>query len=124
MKVDYLGILLIALGFACLEVVAFFAIAIVALVAALVWELRQQDPVVELRLLGERNFALANALYFLCLRKTRFALSRLLLARYINKLVGDDPVLVSALCDCLRQYIYPQAIGKSTTHSTAYFRID
>lgn len=81
LKVDYLGILLIALGFACLEVVldrgerldwfesnfivAFFAIAIIALVVAVVWELRQQDPVVELRLLGERNFALSNAFYFL-----------------------------------------------------------
>src|SRR5438105_3442981 len=81
LKVDYLGILLIALGFACLEVVldrgerldwfesnfivAFFAIAIVALVVAVVWELRQQDPVVELRLLRERNFALSNAFYFL-----------------------------------------------------------
>src|SRR5467141_867484 len=81
LKVDYLGILLIALGFACLEVVldrgerldwfesnfivAFFAIAIVALVVAVAWELRQQDPVVELRLLRERNFALANAFYFL-----------------------------------------------------------
>src|SRR6266446_4063602 len=81
LKVDYVGILLIALGFACLEVVldrgerldwfesnfivAFFAIAIVALVVAVVWELRQQDPVVELRLLRERNFALSNAFYFL-----------------------------------------------------------
>jgi DHA2 family multidrug resistance protein len=81
LKVDYLGILLIALGFACLEVVldrgerldwfesnfivAFFAIAIVALVVAAVWELRQPDPVVELRLLRERNFALSNAFYFL-----------------------------------------------------------
>src|SRR5271167_293187 len=81
MKVDYLGILLIAIGFSCLEVVldrgerldwfesdfivGFFAIAIVALVAAVVWELRQQDPVVELRLLRERNFALSNAFYFL-----------------------------------------------------------
>src|SRR6516164_1412245 len=81
LKVDYLGILLIALGFACLEVVldrgerldwfesnfivAFFAIAIVALVVAVVWELHQQDPVVELRLLRERNFALSNAYYFL-----------------------------------------------------------
>src|SRR5207302_896523 len=81
LKVDYLGILLIAIGFACLEVVldrgerldwfesnfivAFFAIAIVALVVAVVWELRQQDPVVELRLLRERNFALSNAFYFL-----------------------------------------------------------
>src|ERR1700739_2603233 len=81
LKVDYLGILLIALGFACLEVVldrgerldwfesnfivAFFAVAIVALVVAVVWELRQQDPVVELGLLRERNFALSNAFYFL-----------------------------------------------------------
>src|ERR1700746_2826452 len=81
LKVDYLGILLIGLGFACLEVVldrgdrldwfesnfivAFFAVAIVALVVAVVWELRQQDPVVELRLLRERNFALSNAFYFL-----------------------------------------------------------
>src|ERR1700731_4372534 len=59
MKVDYLGILLIAIGFSCLEVVldrgerldwfesdfivAFLVIAIVALVVAVIWELRQQD---------------------------------------------------------------------------------
>src|SRR5215468_851701 len=63
LKVDYLGILFVAVGFACLEVVldrgerldwfqsnfivAFFAVAIVALVVAVVWELRQPDPVVE-----------------------------------------------------------------------------
>ena len=81
MKVDYLGILLIAVGFSCLEVVldrgerldwfesnfiaTFFVIAIVALIAAVIWELRQQDPIVELRLLKERNFALSNFFYFL-----------------------------------------------------------
>src|SRR5271165_180140 len=81
MKVDYLGILLIAIGFSFLEVVldrgerldwfesdfiaAFFVIAIVALVAAVIWELRQQDPVVELALLKERNFAISNIFYFL-----------------------------------------------------------
>ncbi len=81
LKIDYLGILLIALGFACLEVVldrgqredwfesnfilSFFAIAIVALVLAVICELRQPDPVVEIRLLKERNFALANSFYFL-----------------------------------------------------------
>ena len=81
MKVDYLGILLIAIGFSCLEVVldrgerldwfesdfivAVFVIAIVALIAAVIWELRQQDPVVELALLKERNFALSNVFYFL-----------------------------------------------------------
>jgi DHA2 family multidrug resistance protein len=81
LKVDYLGILLVAIGFACLEVVldrgqredwlesnfirAFLMIALVALVIAVIWELRHADPVVELRLLAERNFALANCFYFL-----------------------------------------------------------
>ncbi len=81
LRIDYVGILLIALGFAALEVVLdrgqiedwfessfivwFLAIAVVALVLAAVWELRQSDPVVELGLLRERNFALANAFYFL-----------------------------------------------------------
>lgn len=81
LRVDYLGILLIAIGFACLEVVldrgqredwfesgficVFFAIAIFALVAAVTWELRQPDPVIELALLKERNFAISNAFYFL-----------------------------------------------------------
>lgn len=81
LKIDGLGILLIALGFACLEVVldrgqiddwfesefivVFFAIAIVALVVAVIWEWRHPDPVVEIRLLRDRNFALASVFYFL-----------------------------------------------------------
>lgn len=81
LKVDYVGILLVGIGFAFLEVVLdrgerldwfesdfivfFFVIAIAALVAALIWELRHPDPVVELRLLKERNFAIANVFYFL-----------------------------------------------------------
>jgi DHA2 family multidrug resistance protein len=80
-KIDYAGILLVAIGFACLEVVldrgerldwfesnfivAFFVIAIAALVLAIVWELRHPDPVVEIALLKERNFAIANVYYFL-----------------------------------------------------------
>jgi len=81
LKVDYAGILLVAIGFACLEVVldrgerldwfesnfivGFFAIAIAALVFAVIWELRHPDPVVEIGLLKERNFAIANAFYFI-----------------------------------------------------------
>ncbi len=81
LKVDYIGILLIAVGFACLEVVldrgqredwlesgfirTFLFLSMAALIAAFIWELRHPDPVVELRLLGERNFALANVFYFL-----------------------------------------------------------
>src|SRR5215470_10413886 len=81
LKIDGLGIFLVALGFASLEVVldrgqtedwfgsnfivAFFSIAMVALVAAAFWEWNHKDPVVEIRLLGERNFAIANIFYFL-----------------------------------------------------------
>src|ERR1700735_1730623 len=76
LKIDYVGISLIAIGFACLEVVldrgerldwfdsnfivSFFVIAIAALALAIYWELHHSDPVVEIRLLKERNFAIAN----------------------------------------------------------------
>src|SRR6266852_446451 len=81
LKIDGLGIFLVALGFACLEVVldrgqtedwfesnfivSFFSIALVALIAAIFWEWRHPDPVVEIRLLADRNFAIANVYYFL-----------------------------------------------------------
>jgi DHA2 family multidrug resistance protein len=81
LKIDYLGILLVAIAFACIEVVLdrgqredwfessfivqFFAIGAIALVVAIVWELRHPDPVVEITLLKERNFALACIFYFL-----------------------------------------------------------
>ena len=81
LKIDGLGIVLIAIGFACLEVVldrgqiddwfesefisVFFLIAITALIVAVVWEWRHPDPVVEIRLLRDRNFALASIFYFL-----------------------------------------------------------
>src|ERR1700723_2857239 len=81
LKIDGWGIFSVAMAFACLEVVldrgqtedwfesnfiiAFFAIAMVALVFAVIWEWRHPDPVVEIRLLADRNFALANIFYFL-----------------------------------------------------------
>jgi DHA2 family multidrug resistance protein len=80
-KVDYLGVILIAVGFGFLEVVldkgqrddwlesSFICwslfIAVVSLVTAVFWELNQKDPVVDLTLLKDRNFALANVFYFL-----------------------------------------------------------
>ena len=80
-RVDYVGIVLITVGFGCLEVVldkgqeddwfgspfitAFTVISVMALVAAILWELHHQDPVVDLSLLANRNFALACALFFL-----------------------------------------------------------
>jgi DHA2 family multidrug resistance protein len=80
LKIDYFGISLIAIGFGALEIVLdkgqredwleshfiviFLCIAITALVTAVIYEWRHHDPVVEIQLFKERNFALANALYF------------------------------------------------------------
>jgi DHA2 family multidrug resistance protein len=81
LRIDHIGIGLIALGLGCLEVVldrgqrddwfgshsitAFFVVAVTALVLAAWWEWRQRDPVVELRLLRDRNFAIACAMFFI-----------------------------------------------------------
>jgi DHA2 family multidrug resistance protein len=81
LRIDYVGIGLIALGFACLEfmldrgqiddwfgsatITTAFWVAIAALVFAVFWEWRHSDPVVELRLLRERNFAISTVFYFL-----------------------------------------------------------
>ena len=81
LSVDYIGILLTAAGFGCLEVmldkgqredwfesrfIVFFGVlGVGSLIALVVWELRHPDPIVELRLLKERNFALACGFYFL-----------------------------------------------------------
>lgn len=81
LRIDGLGIFLVALGFASLEVVldrgqtldwlesrfivVFLSVALLALIAAAIWEWSHPDPVVEIRLLADRNFAIANAYYFL-----------------------------------------------------------
>jgi DHA2 family multidrug resistance protein len=80
LQIDYIGILLVAIGFGCLEVVLdkgqeddwfgsqficiFATIAALSLIAAVFWELRVKDPVVELSLLKDRNFAIASIFYF------------------------------------------------------------
>ncbi len=76
LKVDYIGFGLVALGLGCLQVVldkgqredwfgsnfiVFFSVVSAAsLVAMVVWELTRRDPIVDLRLLGNRGFAAAN----------------------------------------------------------------
>ena len=80
-QIDYVGILLLAIGFGCLEVVldkgqeddwfgspfitAFTLISAIALVIAVFWELKHKDPVVDLTLFANRNFAIACLLFFL-----------------------------------------------------------
>jgi DHA2 family multidrug resistance protein len=81
LRVDYIGLGLLAAGLGFLQVVldkgqrddwfgSPFIVACtvtfaVALVAAFFWELWTKDPVVDLRLLKDRNFFLANVLMFM-----------------------------------------------------------
>jgi DHA2 family multidrug resistance protein len=80
LRVDGFGIALIGLGSAALEVLLdrgqiddwfgstfiawMFMVAIVCLGSAVFWELRHKDPVIALRMLRSRNFAIANFFYF------------------------------------------------------------
>jgi DHA2 family multidrug resistance protein len=73
-RIDYIGLGLIALGLAALQIVldkgeredwldshfivTFSVICVVCLATAVFWELRQKDPVIKLRMLKDRNFAL------------------------------------------------------------------
>jgi MFS transporter, DHA2 family, multidrug resistance protein len=80
-RVDFLGLGLVALGVGCLEFVldkgqekdwfgdptitAFAIVAAVALVVFVIWEWRHPDPIVDLRLLQNRNFGTAVFLQFI-----------------------------------------------------------
>lgn len=81
LNIDYWGILLLAVGFGSLEIVLdkgqredwleshfiviFLTVALVCLITAAIYEWRHHDPVVEIRLFQERNFAISNILYFI-----------------------------------------------------------
>jgi len=102
LKVDYLGLGLLSLGLGALEItlddgqkndwfgsnfiVATAAIALIALVGVVVWELRQKEPVVDLRMLQNRNFTLSTATMFL-LGFVLYA-STMLLPVFLQTLLG------------------------------------
>jgi DHA2 family multidrug resistance protein len=80
MRIDFIGLALLALAFGPLQVVldkgeednwfqshfivAFAAIAAIAFVVGIIWELYQEHPIVNLRLYKNRNFAIASMLMF------------------------------------------------------------
>ena len=81
-RIDYIGIGLISLGLGSMQIildkgqrddwfasnfiVAFFAMMLVGIVAGIVWEWREKEPVVDLKMLKDRNFAVATlAMFFL-----------------------------------------------------------
>jgi MFS transporter, DHA2 family, multidrug resistance protein len=79
-SIDYIGIGLIALAIGCMQVVldkgqeddwfashfilALSVISLTSLVALVIWELRQKNPVIELRLFKNSNFAAASLMMF------------------------------------------------------------
>jgi MFS transporter, DHA2 family, multidrug resistance protein len=81
LRVDGIGIALIGLGSAALEILLdrgqiddwfgspfiiwMFVIGASCLTAAIFWELHVPDPIIDLRLLKVRNFAIANTFYFI-----------------------------------------------------------
>jgi DHA2 family multidrug resistance protein len=81
LRIDYFGFSLLALGLGGLQLVldkgqqygwftssvilAGAIASVVLLVAFVIWELGQDDPIVELSLLRDRNFAMANVLLFM-----------------------------------------------------------
>jgi DHA2 family multidrug resistance protein len=80
-RVDYIGLSLIVIGLGSLQyvldkgeredwfgspvIVAFASIAGVALLAMVLWELFQKDPIVDLRLLGSRGFGISALMMFI-----------------------------------------------------------
>ena len=106
-RVDYIGFGLIVIGLACLQIVldkgqredwfetpyivVLTWIFVVALVAAVFWELRTKDPVVDLRLFKQRNFAMATILLFI-LGVVLYG-STVLLPQFTQELMGYTAML-------------------------------
>jgi DHA2 family multidrug resistance protein len=100
--VDWLGLGLIATGLGCLEVVldkgqeedwfhssfitGFTLVAVVSLVSFVVWELKHEHPIVDLKMFSRRSFAVANAL-MLMLGMALYG-STVLLPQYLQVLMG------------------------------------
>ncbi|UAK26376.1 DHA2 family efflux MFS transporter permease subunit [Sphingomonas nostoxanthinifaciens] len=80
LNVDYIGFVLVALGLGCLDITldrgerddwfgsGFITttaiVSAVSLVLLVVWELNRKDPIVNLRLLGNRNFGITTLFMF------------------------------------------------------------
>lgn len=81
LKIDFIGISLLSVGLGFLQImldkgqredwfesrfiVISAMIAVLGIGGAVIWELRQKEPAVDFRLLGERNFGVANLMMFM-----------------------------------------------------------
>ena len=81
-RIDYIGIGLISLGLGSMQIIldkgqredwlssnfirVFFVMMVIGIIGGILWELRQKEPVVDLRMLKDRNFAISTmAMFFL-----------------------------------------------------------
>ena len=101
-KIDYIGLALIGVGLGSLQVVldkgqrddwlasdfilSFTILAISCILIAIIWEVYQKDPVVDVRMFRNRNFAIA----FLMMIMLGFALfgTTVLIPQYLQTLLG------------------------------------
>jgi DHA2 family multidrug resistance protein len=104
---DYIGLGLVALGLASLQIVldmgdrkgwwdstfirVFTFTCVFGLAAAIIWELRHRDPIVNLRLLGERNLGMSS-LIMLLFGSTLYG-STMLLPLFMQTLLGYTALL-------------------------------
>ena len=106
-RIDYIGIGLLTLGLASLEIVldqgqrhdwfgsgfvtASAVLSVAGLIGAVVWALRRKEPVVDFRMLGERNFGLATLTMFV-LGAVLYG-STMLLPLFLQTLLGYTAML-------------------------------
>jgi MFS transporter, DHA2 family, multidrug resistance protein len=80
-RIDYIGIGLISLGLGSMQIIldkgeredwlssnfirCFFVLMLIGIIAGIIWELRQKHPVIDLRMLKDRNFAISSGAMFL-----------------------------------------------------------
>jgi DHA2 family multidrug resistance protein len=101
-RIDYIGIGLISLGLGSMQIILdkgqrddwfastfirfFFVLMVIGIVAGIFWELRQKEPVVDLNMLKNRNFAIATtAMFFLGF--VMYA-STVLIPQFLQQLLG------------------------------------
>jgi len=101
-RVDYIGIGLISLGLGAMQIIldkgeredwlssnfiqVFFVLMLIGIIAGIIWEMRHDYPVVDLRMLKDRNFAVATlAMFFL-----GFVLyaSTVLIPQFLQEMMG------------------------------------
>src|SRR6201987_4789068 len=101
-RIDYIGIGLISLGLGSMQIIldkgeredwlssgfiqVFFVLMLLGIIAGIIWEMRHEHPVVDLRMLKDRNFAVATlAMFFL-----GFVLyaSTVLIPQFLQEMMG------------------------------------